>query len=689
MKLSANPVLFMFIIFILISPMCITAESTRSDDVVTFSKLYGGRDSDFPNSLIETTDGCYVVVGDARSNSAGYTDICLIKIDGHGNEIWNRRYGGENIESGWSCRQTSDNGFIILGEKSGVSGFWLIKTDMNGIEEWNNTYGWDGEGYDVVETRDGGYVIVGFIFSRKTDGTQVRLGLLIKTDNKGDEIWAKKFGQDYHNILRSVLVTNDGGYIIGGYTYSYGARFIDAWLIKTDASGNEIWNKTYGGWSYDYASSISKTNDGGYVIIGYTESYGAGSKDAWLIKTDASGNEIWSKTYGGSNHDRGYSIQNLSDGGYIIVGFTYSYGDGERDIWLIAVDSNGNEQWNLTYGGQYSDWARSVLETSDNGYLIAGSTSSYSIGQNNGYKESIWLLKTDSKGKIVGGEVPSSGDTENGEKLPNGDESGGGDSPSKFHWLWIAIGAGAVILIVIIIIIIRRRNDDEWDDEDDEDYDGEDLDESVDSSVLPGRYPASEEEEEIVRRKTSKRVQRRCVKCTAVLVSPNAVFCTACGSSQVTVSAPVPTPQSMNCPGCGGVKPQGTAFCGMCGMNLQQSLGGAPTVPMVQQVPVMQQPVSNQFVQPAQAPASNQFVRQPPTQAPVQPMAQQGYVQQRPVSGQFVQQPQTQAPAQPMAQQGYGQQQPIPGSASMFPQQQQQNPPAPPPPAPPGYGGLQ
>ena len=158
-------------------------------------------------------------------------------------------------------------------------------------------------------------------------------------------------------------------------------------MIKTDSNGNMVWSKTFGGSDDDWAWAVQQTSDGGYIIAGYTESYGSGGSDVWLIKTDSNGNMVWSKTFGGSDIDYAESVQQTSDGGYIIAGVTaWSYGSG--DVWLIKTDSNGNIEWSKTFGGSDYDEAYSVQQTSDGGYIIAGDTCSYGS-----CKSDVWLIK--------------------------------------------------------------------------------------------------------------------------------------------------------------------------------------------------------------------------------------------------------------------------------------------------------
>ncbi|MCK4498522.1 hypothetical protein KAU25_04930, partial [Candidatus Bathyarchaeota archaeon] len=185
-----------------------------------------------------------------------------------------------------------------------------------------------------------------------------------------------------------VIPTSDGGYALTGYTDPSGIGNHNLWMVKTDKQGNHVWNRTFGGSLADVGSSIIQTPDAGYVVAGNTRSFGAGNDDVWLLKTDRFGNYVWHRTYGGTDHDYGKTVVQTSDGGYAIAGYTKSFGAGGLDLWLVKTDAWGNHQWNQTYGGTQYDWGMSVVQTSDGGYTVAGYTQSFGAGNTD-----IWLVR--------------------------------------------------------------------------------------------------------------------------------------------------------------------------------------------------------------------------------------------------------------------------------------------------------
>ncbi len=310
-------------------------------------------------------------------------------------EEWNKTFGGPDDDGGYAVRQTSDGGYIIVGYTLsygvGETDVWLIKTDSNGNEEWNKTFGGSNidAGTDVQQTGDGGYIITGIT---TLEGHYDYDMLLIKINANGDKEWIKSFrGGSGHDAGLAVRQTDDGGYIVVGYTSSYDTGY-DVWLIKIDKDGKKEWDKRFGGHNDDIGECIQQTSDGGYIIVGLTKSYGHGGYDVWLIKLDSEWDEEWNRTFGGNENDYGFSVQQTSDGGYIIAGNTRSYGSGSSDIWLIKTDSNGNEEWNKTFGGKHYDEIETpnnaIQQTSDGGYIIVGRTTSYGCG-----KEDVWLIK--------------------------------------------------------------------------------------------------------------------------------------------------------------------------------------------------------------------------------------------------------------------------------------------------------
>jgi len=357
---------------------------------------FGGSEIDGGTNVQATSDGGYILTGYTESFGAGSYDMYLVKTDASGNEIWSQTFGGSDYEIAFFVQETSDGGYILVGTVSSGSGdMYLVKTDVSGNEIWSQTFGGssDDRGRSVKETSDGGYILVGYTSSFGAGKSDM---YLVKTDASGNEIWGQTFGGGNYDTALSAQETSDGGYILAGSTLSFGAGKSDMYLVKTDASGNEIWSQTFGGSSSDYALSAQETSDGGYILAGSTESFGAGSLDMYLVKTDASGNEIWGQTFGGSGSDYAYSVQETSDGGYILVGYTSSFGAGTYDMYLVKTDASGNQEWSQTFGGSGSDSAYSVQETSDGGYILTGYTESFGAG-----KSDMYLVKTDSEGNPI------------------------------------------------------------------------------------------------------------------------------------------------------------------------------------------------------------------------------------------------------------------------------------------------
>jgi predicted secreted protein len=430
MNCKKRTMLGLLLISLFTLALCIPFSTAASG----WSRTYGGKGDDEFYSVVQTRDGGYALAGYTNSSGAGGYDFWLVKTDSSGTMQWSKTYGGPDNDGAFSVVQTNDTGYALVGITTsygvGETNVWLVKTDSSGNMQWSQAYGGslNNGAYSVIQTSDGGYAIGGFTDSYGAGGYDF---WLIKTDSSGNMQWNRTYGGTGDDEAQSVIQTSDGGYALAGYTDSFGAGGYDFWLVKTDSSGNMMWNRTYGGPGDDEAESVIQTSDGGYALAGFTNSTGAGGLDFWLVKTDSSGNMMWNQTYGGAGDEAANAVVQTSDGGYALAGWTTSYGAGEADFWLVKTTSNGTMQWNKTYGGAGDDEAFSLVQTSDGGYALAGTTNSYGAGNYDGF-----LVKTDSAGNSV---------------MPQ---------PSSFSIPYFAIIIVVIVVVVIIIavvFIVRRR----------------------------------------------------------------------------------------------------------------------------------------------------------------------------------------------------------------------------------------
>jgi hypothetical protein len=368
----------------------------------SWQRIYGGPDDDYAYSVRRTGDGNYIVGGGTSSYGHGQSDFYLLKITSTGETLWTRTYGGDSSEYVPCVRQTADNGFVMVGTTNSFgpprSNAWLVKADANGDTQWTRTYGgssWD-YGETVRQTFDGGYIIAGSTWSWGAGRTDA---WLVKTDAAGDTQWTRVYGGSEYEGFWDILQTSDSGYVCSGFTNTYGHGGPDVWLVKTNASGDTQWTRTIGGSDFDEGYSIGQTADGGYIVLGATISFGAGFYDFYLIRTDAQGETLWTRTYGGDNDDEGFGVQQTRDGGFILVGQTRTFGLGNFDAWLIKTDASGDSLWAHTFGDTAADWCNSVEQTPDDGYIIAGQDGSiqWPFSQ-------VYVVKTDVNGHIGIGE---------------------------------------------------------------------------------------------------------------------------------------------------------------------------------------------------------------------------------------------------------------------------------------------
>ncbi len=346
---------------------------------------------------------------------------------------WNRSYGGSADDNGRDIQETSDGGFIMistsnstdgdlfnLGNDSDFNNIWLVRTSYEGDILWQKLLGGNGQesAGSVVQTFDEGFLVVGTTSSNdevvsESFGNQDIWVVRLNAD--GDIEWEKSFGGSEHDLGVSGFEDSDGGFIISGFSNSTDGHMTgnagshDGLVLKLNTLGDILWQKTIGGEGSETISDISKAEDGGYIVSGITANpEGALSTyDYWLVKLSSNGNNEWERTYGGSNIDKANSVQSLSDGSFIVVGSTFSNdGDigenlGGQDVWVLKLDNEGDIIWEQTYGGSFSDSGYSIQVTSDGGFVIAGFTSSQD-GDVDPVNEFInyWILKLNNEGVI-------------------------------------------------------------------------------------------------------------------------------------------------------------------------------------------------------------------------------------------------------------------------------------------------
>ena len=396
-----------------ISSNNITIELWVKEFESSFNKIFGrnnGSSNDIAYSIQQTTDEGYIIAGETKSEGSGYKDVLVIKLDSNGSKLWNHTFGGAENDSAWSLQQTSDGNIVIVGytESYGAGGkdLWLLKVDSLGEEICNETHGGteDDEGYSIQENvTDGSYIVAGYTKSSWSAGFKdlwilgVNTTTLIETGALN-----KTYGGTYSEEGLSIESTQDENYVIAGCWVGAPTQHRNVWLIKTNSAGNIIdgINNTYGGnTTLSYNGSyqvIENTSGASYILIGYQDyNFGNNNSDVWLLDISADGTqELNNKTFGESgNDDVGYSIQQTTDGGYIIAGYTESYGAGNRDLWLIKTTSNGTELWNRTFGGPENDTGFSVQQATDGGYVIAGNYTSDSNSDSD-----FWVIKTNATG---------------------------------------------------------------------------------------------------------------------------------------------------------------------------------------------------------------------------------------------------------------------------------------------------
>jgi hypothetical protein len=310
------------------------------DTLWTRSYYFG---SSAVNCFTPTYDGGYAVAGHTHSFGQGNTDSFIGKIDSIGNIEWSKTYGGITAEEAHSIVQTADSGFVIAGKsRSLVNGgmeTYLVKTDVNGNILWTVKVAGSGDDYasSLIKTTDGSLVVAGTIGLMDTSGSYDPSAYISKLDNNGNILWTHTYDVPGSCVVGGVRQTSDGGYVLTGTAFYFSSSsIVDLFILKADSSGNMMWSHFFNH-EFSFGNAIEQTGDGGYIIAGQLGPPSA-SNEVCLIKTDANGDTMWTRTYGGADTDGGFSVKQTNDGGYIVAGATTSFGNG---YYLIKTDSMG------------------------------------------------------------------------------------------------------------------------------------------------------------------------------------------------------------------------------------------------------------------------------------------------------------------------------------------------------------
>jgi hypothetical protein len=385
----------------------------------TFGEAYGQA----CYAVAQTTDGGYVL-GGYTDGTSGSDQIWIVKADANGDSVWSRAFvAGTGQGACHSILATADGGCILVAEKQRWADvlytydFWLIKLSANGDSMWSRTIGGNNQEYpySLQQTTDGGYVIAGAVYLPGGNWDM----LMLKVSAGGDSMWSRTYGGPNTEFAYSVQQTADGGYIIAGKTESFGhgqQSIPDFWMVKTNTNGDSLWSRAYGGEYSDECVGVKQTMDGGYALAGTTNSFGIsapGYLNFYLVRTDANGDTLWTNNYGGVGSDRCEAFLRLDDGGWLLGGGTMSYGSGSADMWLVRTDADGNMIWNRAFGGSDWDKCNAVAATTDGGYILGGETSSF------GFVD-MWLVKTGPDGGGGSGETTLISESFDGDFPPTG-----------------------------------------------------------------------------------------------------------------------------------------------------------------------------------------------------------------------------------------------------------------------------
>jgi len=406
------------------------------DPEIDWIKTFGGSGEDNAVSVVEASDGGYVILGSTKSNDGDVSnkttndsDYWILKLNPEGEKLWNKVYGGSADDNATHISNTSDGGYIVSGysrsndgDVSGNEGFhdyWIVKLDASGNIQWEQNEGFAGsdQAFDVFETSDGGFFVTGFFDFSASDGQGNDLGKstlhgvgefwAVRLDNSGTKLWRRYFGGTNNDRSYSALETNNGDFLMVGSSESDDFDITDAkgsydfWVVRITSEGDLMWTKSFGGAEIDIGYSVCKSADGNFIMVGDSRSQdqdvstSLGNADAWVIKFNGDGDLLWERSFGGSNFESARSISKMNTGNYLIAGNSRSLsGDltdnnGANDAWIFIITESGTIDFQYSVGGSGLDFANQAIQTSDNKILVVGETESndFDILENKGSKD--------------------------------------------------------------------------------------------------------------------------------------------------------------------------------------------------------------------------------------------------------------------------------------------------------------
>ena len=361
-------------------PVTITASLT-GPAVSAWARVYSGPAQDEgARSVRQTSDGGFIVAGWTASFGAGGRDIWVLKLDKLGGIEWQKAYGGSGEDEGVAVEQTPDGGYAVAGYSNSFGAVLfeplVMRLDASGNLQWQRSYRTPLANYirsntvsseSFKRTNDGGYVLVSAVRPDPINQD----GQVLKLDAAGNIVWQRNYGTAGNDGLQAVYPTSDGGYLVAGHTSSSGAGLLDVWVMRLDQNGDIVWQKTYGSPQGEGANGgVWQTSDGGYVVAGILE-FPFRDRQFWLLRLAPDGGVIWERTYGGTAQDIPQSVQQTSDGGFVVAGFTESFGASGVDAWVLKLNEDGDVVWQRRYDSGAEDGAMTVRETSDGGYIVA------------------------------------------------------------------------------------------------------------------------------------------------------------------------------------------------------------------------------------------------------------------------------------------------------------------------------